>query len=221
MKTFYVRNNNCKLLEFSKQHSFNLDHIEECLITANKEFKKAIAIRHRYDPANFIPLRNISGGVGESFTKMLVERDSGTSMIVNPHEDGYPDILPLVKESRDWIQTPTRKDFTQGGFDVKSKYVDNASKIDVGAASHHIKTKSIFNIIWAFEEKSPFIVAICYTNKLDESDWGTPAKVNLSSKTTPSCSLKKSGKIKLRRNWMFVHKDFINRVQSKQDWIGL
>jgi len=139
------------------------------------------------------------------------------SHVENPHEDGYPDILPNNEEAKPWIETPTLKDFKgAGGFDMKSTYVNG--KIDTNASAHHKKTTSVMNVIWTFKNEIPQIIGITYTDDLTENNWGTPSPGRSGSKTTPSCSINKFGKIKLRAGWMLMEENL--KLVQKKDWLG-
>ena len=213
----YLRND-MAYLKFSPIHQFDMDQLEKVLIKAYKQFKDAYGKRHKYDPANYVPMRNISGGVGEAFAQMLA--DETDDLKVNPHPDGYPDILPNTKEAKKWLETPLLEDFKMGGFDVKSKFISEDSKIDTNASAHHVYTTSVLNVIWKWKNSVPFIVGITYTDKLTEKDWPAPSKGKAGSKTTPSCSINKSGKVKLRNNWLFLDQESVklHGLSNPKDW---
>lgn len=218
-KDVYIRNKNPRCLEYSHEHKFNMDELENIIIDANNYFIEAYKVRHKYDPANFIPLRGTSGGVGEAFAAILA--DSNKNLIENPHPDGYPDILPLIVDAKEWIENPTVKDFKHGGFDVKGKFISDGDRLDVGASAHHRYTSAVLNVIWTWRNNAPFIIALAYINNLKEDDWGVPKMSSNGGKTTPSCSLKGNGKSKLRMNWLFVHENYKRKIVSKYEWIGL
>lgn len=213
----YLRNENA-YLNFSAVHKFQMNELEKALTKSFSIFKTAYSKRHKYDPANFIPMRNLSGGIGEAFAQMLV--DLTNDLIINPHPDGYPDVLPNTKEAKKWIDQPTLENFKQGGFDIKAKYIGDDSKIDVNASAHHTQTTSVLNVMWKWKDGVPFIIGIAYTDKLSEADWPTPSKGKVGSKTTPSCSINKTGKIKLRKNWLFLDEESIkeHRLNNPKDW---
>jgi hypothetical protein len=195
-----------------------MDKLEKVLNKSHAIFKDAYKKRHKYDPANYVPMRNISGGIGEAFAQMLV--DESDDLKTNPHPDGYPDILPNTKEAKKWLESPTLEDFKKGGFDVKSKFIAEDAKIDTNASAHHVYTTSVLNVIWMWKNGVPFIVGITYTDKLTENDWPKPSAGKAGSKTTPSCSINKTGKIKLRSNWLFLDEETVrnNGLNNHKDW---
>lgn len=214
----YLKNNKASLA-YSNKHSFNLDKLEEAVKFANKSFVDAYKQRHKFDPANYIPFRNISGGVGEAFAAVLCELDKG--MIGNPHSDGYPDILPVIAEAKDWLENPTKKEFTKGGFDVKSKYTKPKEKVDTNASAHHTYTKSILNVIWEWRDDVPFIIGLTYCNTLGTDDWGKLGQIKAGSKSSPAAALSKAGKKKLRNNWLLLDESVVKRIHKREDWTGL
>ena len=188
--------------------------LKECISEWNEGMISAIQ-GFPFHPYNFIPLRNKSGGVAEGLAGMFVSKVN--SHVENPHEDGYPDILPNNEEAKPWIETPTLKDFKgSGGFDMKSKYVNG--KIDTNASAHHKKTTSVMNVIWTFKNEIPQIIGITYADDLTENNWGTPSPGSSGSKTTPSCSINKFGKIKLRAGWVLMEENL--KLVQKKDWLG-
>lgn len=213
----YIMNDKA-YLKYSPIHSLDMDELKKVLIYSYNEWKKAYKSRHKYDPANFIPMRNLSGGIGEAFAEMLADITDGLK--INPHPDGYPDVLPNTKEAQNWIKNPTLQNFKDGGFDIKAKYIGADSKIDVGASAHHIQTTSVLNVIWKWKDDVPFIIGIAYTDKLTPKDWPTPSKGKAGSKTTPSCSINKTGKVKLRSNWLFLDDESVklHGLNNPKDW---
>ena len=188
--------------------------LEECIPEWNEKMISAIQ-GFPFHPYNFIPLRNKSGGVAEGLAAMFCSKTN--SHVENPHEDGYPDILPNNEEARDWIKTPTLEDFRgEGGFDMKAKYIKD--RVDTNASAHHRKTTHVMNVIWTFENGIPKIIGITYADDLIEDDWGKPNMGTKESKTTPSCSVNKFGKRKLRAGWVLME-DNLRLVQPKE-WLG-
>lgn len=213
----YIKNNSDLKLEYSSKHKLDLSLIKTAIEKANIIFEEATKSRHKYDPANFIPLRNFSGGVGEAFAAIL--SDMSDDMIANPHPDGYPDILPNIDEIKPWLDSPTRKDFLLGGFDIKARYVGEGDRVDTNASAHHNHTKSVLNIIWEWRNNSPFIIGITFMNDLTPSDWTELKPAREGSKSTPACSLNGSGKKKLRKNWLFLHESVMSRLSNKKEWL--
>ena len=188
--------------------------LKECIIEWNEGMKAAKSI-FPFHPYNYIPLRNKSGGVAEGYAALFCTKTD--SHVENPHPDGYPDILPNNEDASYWIETPTLEDFKgEGGFDMKSLYIKD--KVDTNASAHHKKTTCVMNVIWKFENDIPKIIGVTYADNLTEDDWGTPTMGKKESKTTPSCSVNKSGKKKLRSGWVIMEENL--NVVSEVDWLG-
>ena len=179
---------------------------------ANSSWKLAWTSRHPFDPANYVPDRNISGGLGESFGAMLIKNDN--RLIVNKHPDGYPDILPNNQDAKPWVFWPRIDGYFNGGFDMKSQQCHDFYIKSPSVSAHHRFTKKVMLVQWTYYNKMPFVLAVYYCNNLEEEDWGTPTMGKKGSKTTPACSTKDSGKRKLRHGWIIMHDGLEFKAQS-------
>ena len=174
------------------------------ITNCNTDIRQQYIDADRYPAALIknVPLKNLSGAVGECFGQHL---SLVTNTIQkNPHESGTPDFLPVVNKSVEWITTPTRDYYPYGGFDTKASYSKQLKFSEVSASSHHDKTSTVLVIQWAFQHQVPVIIGIYYTNSLIPSDWkktvGKPG-----SKTTNAAVLTATGKDKLRKGWVVLH----------------
>ena len=190
--------------------------LEECIPEWNDEIKSC-TIPFRYHWCNHIPLRNLSGGIGEALAGMFLSKTN--SHVENPCPDGHPDILPNNEEARPWIETPKLEDFMgEGGFDMKANIQKSGDSIDTKPAAHHRFTTSVMNVLWEERNDFPQIIGITYADDLIEDDWSIPSLGKAGSKTTNSCSVLRGGKRKLRAGWVLME-DNLRLVQPKE-WLG-
>jgi hypothetical protein len=215
----YVLNENANLY-----YAKGLYLTYEMVLTAVKksvEFWSGDAKPHPYSPYLHIPSRNLSGGVGDAFGKILA--DYTYYLHANEHQDGYPDILPYNDDSYSWIVNPTKDHFYGGGFDMKATEIKG--RLNPNASSHHRKTTSIMNTLWKINEEGICqIIGIAFANNLCEDDWAIPTKIKEGGgKTTPNCCLRTSGKQKLRNNWVLLHKKSLieHKLTKAEEWFGL
>ena len=210
-----------ELLEFTVNTSEELWHIdpskfESIAQFANANWEGAWKVRHSFDPANFVPERNLSGGLGESFGAMLIKQDP--RLIRNPHSDGYPDILPNNADAKPWVFWPRIEGFDLGGFDMKSQYCKDFNIVSPSVKAHHRQTKKVMLLQWTYNAKKvPVVLGIYYCNNLVEEDWGVPTMGTEGSKTTPCCGVNSTGKNKLRFGWIIMHESlkFKKRTNKK------
>jgi len=176
---------------------------------ANKEIKRQFNDAKKYHAALLlnIPLKNLSGAIGELFGQHLAALCE--TIRKNRHEAGAPDFLPVVDSSKPWFDTPTQKYYSLGGFDTKASFGKKRQFVSVAASSHHNQTNTVLVVQWAYDINGvPEIIGIFFTNELTKHDWKlTVGKVN--SKTTNAAMLTASGKDKLRRGWIVLDKSVV------------
>lgn len=150
--------------------------------------------------------KNKGGAIGECLASAYC-RLIGGKVVKNPHESGSPDFFPLVESTKSLLESPTEKSYKGGGFDAKSCKIPGLGFMEVEASSHHRQTSTVLVTGWNYVDGVPHILAGFFTNELEISDWkiGSIPK-NDESKPTSSARLLPSGKEKLRRNWLFLHK---------------
>lgn len=185
---------------------FNIDDVIKSITNTNNDIRMQYEDAQKYPAALLrnIPLKNLSGAVGECFGQHLALITK--TIKKNPHEAGAPDFLPSVPSSQPWFDNPTQKYYSNGGFDTKASFSDSRKFVGVAASSHHNQTSTVLVVQWSFsEENIPEIIGVFYTNKLTPSDWklsiGKPG-----SKTTNAAVLTAEGKDKLRKGWVVLHK---------------
>jgi hypothetical protein len=181
-------------------------------------------------------LRNISSFVGAAFAKELQE-SSERMLILNPHQDGYPDLLLMddiglqAMESigENMGQKAPFSPFETGGIEIKTTCGDvptakilakkGISKPEIGDQridlitkfswkAHHRSTNNLLGIIWDFIDRVPTIIAICYNGELTENDWGKIVHPKEGGGRTTSVSIMtKSGIDKMLSNIIYILDD--------------
>ena len=162
-----------------------------------------------------IPLKNLSGAVGECLGANYCSLSS-SDIRRNPHEAGSPDFLPYFTATEQWISTPTKTAYRQGGFDAKGCKVSDMKFMCVDASSHHDQTGTILVAAWTQHEGRPQIIGVFYTNALVAADWkiGSLPKNN-GSKPTSSAQLLLTGLEKLRTGWILLHRSVLPPDRKK------
>ena len=152
------------------------------------------------DIAAILGLRNLSAFVGELFA-VAVERAGDGLFTLNPHQDGYPDLLLMDAHGRkNWAQMSERLDektpfspFASGGMEVKATCGSvptpaickrrGIKRPEIGDAriecllncdwkAHHRETNNLVGLLWDFVAQQPRVVALFYASDLAEGDWG-------------------------------------------------
>lgn len=199
--------------------------IEDALHSTNRLFETLTeASPYVY---RLLGMRNLSAFVGEAYGSELAAA-SGRLLILNPHQDGYPDLLQMDSPGLQQLEiSPPREKapfspFPTGGIEVKATCGDVPSakqlasrgleKPDLGDTriklisgitwkAHHRETNHLIGILWDFIDGLPTITAVAYADDLCEEDWGeiiTPKKGG--GRTTSVSIMKKSGVQKMCRN---------------------
>ena len=183
------------------------------------------------DVFKILGMRNLSSFVGESFSQTLSNINS--NIIKNPHQDGYPDLLPLDEfglkcwnDIKDKEEKEPFSPFTGGGFEIKAtcgmidtpklfakknlkrpkfkeSRINYVKKYDWKA--HHQQTNNLIGILWDFINETPTILGIFYSNNLDKNDWGNIVQPKIhGGKTTSVSMMNKSGINKMYLGWILV-----------------
>lgn len=193
-------------------------------------------------------MRNLSAFIGELFAASLIH-ESSSRLKKNPHQDGYPDLLLMDDEGvMLWERLNGRlrekgpfSPFETGGFEVKATCGSvphpawfakrGQEKPDIGDErinvvrgydwkAHHRETNNLFGIFWDFVDATPTIVAVFYSNVLDESDWGRIVQPREGGGRTTSVSIMtRAGVKKMYDGWLLAiadkrYKDFFNRYNA-------
>lgn len=183
-----------------------------------------------------LQMRNLSAFVGAAFCHEMAACSDGL-LVLNPHQDGYPDLLTMDHFGRQlWTQLDGQyrekepfSPFAGGGLEVKATCGDvpsarvltaqGVSKPDIGDSrielvkglnwkAHHRETNQLMAIQWDFVDSVPAIVAVMYSKELSESDWGKiVSPVEGGGRTTSVSIMNRDGVKKLASNPIYIIDD--------------
>jgi hypothetical protein len=182
-----------------------------------------------------LQLRNLSAMVGAAFARELQEASAG-SLLLNPHQDGYPDLLLMDSQGKTaWnkLESSTAKEhfspFPTGGLEIKATLGDVPSEKDLAKVgkskpkigetrvdlitsvnwkAHHRETNHLMAILWDFLDGIPAVMFVSYSDSLNESDWGKMVLPKDGGGRTTSVSIMgKSGIEKMLRNPLLIIND--------------
>lgn len=168
-----------------------------CLRQANEAIKVIHDASEEYDIDLFrlLGLRNLSALMGEVFARQ-VQKAYSEQLMGNPNQDGYPDLLALTPEGKQYIEARRRPDgsiesnkehwspYPHGGIEAKATCGDTAPaktqrKPDIGDSrwiagltniswkAHHQKTRRLLAVYWDFVEGLPTFLGVFWRNDLD------------------------------------------------------
>ena len=185
------------------------------------------------DIATILGLRNLSAFVGELFAAALAKA-SGGKLVLNPHQDGYPDLLLMDAEGRkNWLLVEGRRKekapfspFPSGGIEVKATCGSVPSLLEcerrgierpaIGDPridclrgcnwkAHHRETNNLVGVLWDFIGGRPRVAALFYASNLVEEDWGAIVQPKSGGGRTTSVSIMAgSGRRKMYKGWLCV-----------------
>lgn len=218
LKDFVInRNLSADQLRYHADHGtdsyvMDVDLLVHAAIKSSSDFEIQIKKFEEWEANGMVVLwkhvleKNKGGAVGEcmasAYCNLLFNK-----VVKNPHESGSPDFFPLIEATKPFLDNPTEKAYKDGGFDAKSCKIPGLGFMEIEASSHHRQTSTVLVTGWNYIGKTPQILACFFTNALNKEDWkiGSIPK-NDDSKPTSSARLLPSGKDKLRKNWIFLHK---------------
>jgi len=181
-------------------------------------------------------MRNLSAFIGEVFVGSLA-KVSGETLIKNPHQDGYPDLLIMTEEGKTLLKTlcnnmRDKKPFSRfatGGIEIKATCGSvptpailskkGLHKPDIGDQritllmgydwkAHHRETNNLIGLVWDFIDKLPTITGIFFGAQLLESDWGKIIHPKEGGGRTTSVSIMTRGGVyKMYADWVAVIDD--------------
>lgn len=164
---------------------------------------------------NHVLEKNKGGAIGECLASAYCNLIAN-KVVKNPHESGSPDFFPLIDKTRPFIEKPTKNAYLEGGFDAKSSKMPELGFMQIEASSHHRNTSTVLVSGWNYVGNVPHILACFFCNSLDRSDWKIQSiPKNDESKPTSNARLLPSGKHKLRKNWLFLHKSVVPPREKK------
>lgn len=212
-----IASNDLTYYEGKKKFRVDADKIIRAIESANRDIAKQYADMNNGTYVapllRNIPLKNLSGAVGECFGEHLCMFLGNIKK--NPHEASAPDFIPVVPSSKKWFTTPTQEYYPYGGFDTKASYTKEKKFTSASASSHHNQTTTVLVVQWTMNEDNvPEIIGVFYTNKLMKKDWKL-TKGKVGSKTTNAANLTAKGKDKLRAGWVVLRSDVQIPTQRK------
>ena len=188
------------------------------------------------DIARVLGLRNLSAFVGELVATGIARASEGLFRM-NPHQDGYPDLLLMDRRGRHELERLRGRmnekgpfsPFTSGGIEVKATCGSVPSPKDCRAKgiprpelgdprivcmngydwkAHHRETNNLVGVLWDFVDQRPRIAAMFYSSTLTESDWGAIVRPRPGGGRTTSVSImNRVGIRKMYAGWLCVLAD--------------
>jgi hypothetical protein len=187
----------------------------------------------RVSIGELLQLRQLSSLVS-SIVASELNRQLGSKTFLNPHQDGYPDLIANTKDAIKY-----RKDITAanrmsdksawtspsfGGIEVKATVGNTLParvhpKPAVGEErselivsfdwkAHHRETNNLFSVIWDFVDTVPTVSSVFFRNDLVSGDWGNVVVPSVGGGRTTSVSvMKQSGVQKMAKGWILRSKD--------------
>ncbi len=184
-----------------KDCSYCLDAnlVRKSLMSTNKaiELVHDLSALYGIDFFQILGLRNLSAFVGEVFGRE-VYRCYKDYFIVNPNQDGYPDLCAMTKNGIHYKEANTDatgrlkcdksiwSPYPFGGIEIKATCGNTppASKVRkplIGDSrlpilvsaewkAHHQQTEVLLGIYWDFVDRLPTVLAVFFRNDLDFSE---------------------------------------------------
>jgi hypothetical protein len=142
--------------------------------------------------------RNLGSFVGAVYGYSL-QREMPDRLMVNGHQDGYPDLCALTTEGQKYVaqlraegMEAAKKSwalYPHGGIEIKTTcgavppptkkrkkpgIGDQRSGMLTGAdwKAHHRETNRLLGLLWDFIDGVPTVIGLFYRNDLTEADWG-------------------------------------------------
>ncbi len=195
--------------------------------------------RHLKVPIDtLLGLRNLSSLVSSVMVASVSEAFD-SELLINPHQDGYPDLLPKTPDLLAYVRKLTKEGRQAdkaawtapgfGGVEVKATLGDTppsrvAPKPRLGERrsqlvrsynwkAHHTETTRLLACIWDFIDGVPAVLAVFWRNDLAAGDWGpivSPRKGG--GRTTSVSIMPRAGVKKMGRGWMVRTTDHVTRT---------
>lgn len=211
------------------QMAFDVVTAANASLLALEQFSRML----RVPVSELLGMRNLS-----SLVSAVVVSEFATVcpdlMYINPHQDGYPDLIPRIDAACDYYDNMTAAgrlndklawtDPGFGGVEVKATCGDTPKASEVAKPdlyeersslvekfiwkSHHQSTNRLFAVTWDFVDGIPTVTAGMFRNDLELSDWGKIAKPRSGGgRTTSVSNMKASGRAKMAEGWLVRTKD--------------
>jgi hypothetical protein len=204
-----------------KQFDFELD-INILLDSVKSVNQKLIDLNLNLKGVNLFEVtdfRVLSGVVGELLAEDLASKN--TNLEKNPNLNGYPDLLNLFSEdSSKYFKNCIQSDFLKykfGGFEIKNSFgskksgsslLNNDTRIGginkkIDWKAHHRETNNLIALYSDFVDGNPTIIALFYSNNLEEDDWRKVSVPKRDSAMTSFTTLNREGYVKLKSGIKF------------------
>ncbi len=197
-------------------------------------------------------MRNLSGIVGEYLVKSFERRTGGKlqsnphqagypDLLLTNTEDrkAYFESLCTVENGKRYIHDKVSfSPYRFGGLEIKAtcgntpvatkipKPLIGEQRIELLESfewkAHHRLTNNLIGIFWDFINSVPTIVAVFFSNKLDQDDWGKIVQPHSNGGRTTSVSIMNSkGVKKMCDGWIAIIDDnkYVAKFAQKK-WIG-
>ena len=142
--------------------------------------------------------RNLGSFVGAVYGYSL-QREMPDRLMVNGHQDGYPDLCALTAEGKAYVQKVRAEGmgdakkswatYPHGGIEIKTTCGEvppptkTRKKPGIGDQrtnqltvanwkAHHRETNRLLGLFWDFIDRVPTVIGLFYRNDLTEADWG-------------------------------------------------
>lgn len=142
--------------------------------------------------------RNLGSFVGAVYGYSL-QREMPDRLMVNGHQDGYPDLCALTTEGMAYVQKIRAESmgdakkswasYPYGGIEIKTTCgavptpTKTRKKPGIGDQrfnqltgadwkAHHRETNRLLGLFWDFIDRVPTVIGLFYRNDLTEADWG-------------------------------------------------
>jgi hypothetical protein len=164
-----------------------------------------------------IDFRMLSGLVGGTLITAIAAQIDG--LMKNPNIDGYPDLADVskktfLKDFLEWEKNDFRKfiKYPHGGIEIKNTFGTKKSNVVLHPLSkrmgkingkpdwkaHHRYTNQLLAVMSDFVGGCPQIIAVLYSDQLQETDWAEKQNPKKGSAMTSFSVIKTSGWLKLR-----------------------
>jgi hypothetical protein len=195
-------------------------------LLALEQFTRSLSV----PVSELLGLRNLSSLVS-AVVVSEIQGAAPTEVYINPHQDGYPDLIPSTITSLNYAaemdasgRHNDKSAWTDpgfGGIEVKATCGDTpparlVAKPGLGVErspivrgftwkAHHRETSRLFGVIWDFVDTVPTITGAYFRNDLAEGDWGDIVKPREGGGRTTSVSIMtRTGMKKMAEGWMVL-----------------
>ena len=224
--------------------------VRETVLATNRtlELIHDLCLANNVDVFRFLGLRNLSAFVGEILKSELYNQYQ-SELMLNPHQDGYPDLMALTPQGLNYLEERRRagqmtvKEFWSpypyGGLEVKATCgstppARKQAKPDIGESrwhsltgadwkAHHQETNFLLSIYWDFVDGLPTVLAAFFRNDLNQNDWNETVNPKAGGgRTTSVCVMTRPGVLKMGQGWVVLpHGQEMRAAFAKRSVFGV